>query len=242
MLLKRFSIFLFLFSLLLWSVESLSQYKGSSDFLYGRWKSKVPYYLTFQAGIASSNTFYNNDFVNEGNAFSWGISFEKPLGYRPLIYLNFRSMGRYTQSHLENNSSILFSEVIRRNTSTEIESSFDFSINYSYLFWEFKGWQYRASAGLGVYENKIRITDTVTTNIRNNELIVPIQLSTGRSLFKRIEVEFGYKYYIAFSDQIDGFAVNNNYDKYSYAFVALKYMFGEKDYRFMKKGSCPTAE
>ncbi len=237
MFLKRFSIFIFLFSLLLINKYSHAQYKGNSDFLYGKWKSTVPYYISFQAGITSSYTFANKDFMNDGTAFSYGFSFEKPLGYRPSLNINFRTRGRYEQSVL-NNTIDLNNGLI---TKSEIQKSHDLSLSFSYLFFELKGWQYRVSAGLGYSQNELLLTDSVQRTQNFSSVILPLQISTGRNIYKRFDIEFAYRYYIA-NNTIDGYVLNNNYDKYSYAFIALKYMFGEKDYRFMKKGSCPTAK
>ena len=126
-------------------------------------------------------------------------------------------------------------------TKSEIQKSYDLSLNYSYLVFELKGWQYRVSAGIGYTQNELLLTDSVQRTQNYTSVILPLQISTGRNIYKRFDIEFAYRYYIA-KNNIDGYVLNNNYDKYSYAFVALKYMFGEKDYRFMKKGSCPTAK
>ena len=237
MFLKRFSIFIFLFSFILSNEDCHAQYKGSNDFLYGKWKSKVPYYISFQTGVSSSYTFANKDFINNGAAFSYGISFEKPLGYSSSLNINFRTRGRYEQSKLNSNIDLNSFYIIK----SEIQKSYDLSLNYSYLVFELKGWQYRVSAGIGYTQNELLLTDSVQRTQNNTSVILPLQISTGRNIYKRFDIEFAYRYYIA-KNNIDGYVLNNNYDKYSYAFVALKYMFGEKDYRFMKKGSCPTAK
>ncbi len=238
MLLQRFSVFIFLFSLLLSNEHSHAQYKGNSDFLYGKWKSTVPYYISFQAGASSSYTFANEDFINNGTAFSYGLAFEKPLGYRPSLNINFRTRGRYEQSELNNNIDLNSSLI----TKSVIQKSHDLSLNFSYLIFELKGWEYRVSSGLGYVQNELLLTDSVQRSQNVSSIILPLQISTSRNIYKRFDIEFAYRYYFTDKNIFDGYILNNTYDKYSYAYVALKYMFGEKDYRFMKKGSCPTAK
>ncbi len=217
-----------------------SQYKNSSKFLYGKSRSTVPYYLSAQLGVAYNNLSFNKDFKNYGGDFSFGFSFEKPLGYRPSLALTFRTMGNYESSIL--NSSNLSTDIIAQNTKTKIQSSYDFSLNYSYMFYDWYGWQYRASLGLGFVNNKIDVSDTTLRSIKTSTPIIPIQLSTTRVLKKRWEMEIGYRYYLGLANKIEGVAYNNTLDKYSFLFLAIKYRLGEKDYRFQKSNACPTPD
>lgn len=228
-------IFLFLF-VFPFTVDA--QYKNSSKFLYGKSRSTVPYYLSFQAGVASNNFVFNKDFNNYGSGFAWGFSFEKPLGYRPALALTFRTMGNYESSVL--NSTSLATDIIAQNTKTKIQSSFDFSLNYSYMFYDWYGWQYRASVGLGFVNNTMEVSDTIVRSIKTSTPIIPIQLSTTRVLKKRWEMEIGYRYYLGLANKIEGVAYNNTLDKYSFLFLAIKYRLGEKDFRFQRGDTCPT--
>lgn len=238
MLFKRFSYFIFLFSSILCNQESHAQYKGNSEFLYGRWKSTVPYYLSVQFGPTLSQTFANKDFKKDGLAFSYGIAFEKPLGYRPSLNINFRTRGRYEQSFLNTENNLFNNNVVR----SEIQKSYDLSLNLSYLLFELRGWQYRLAAGIGYVNNELFLSDSIQYYKNQSATTFPIQLSASRTLYKRFDVEFAYRYYFTNKNNFDGYVLNNTYDKFSYTYVALKYMFGEKDYRFMKKGSCPSAK
>ena len=108
------------------------------------------------------------------------------------------------------------------------------------MFLDHRSWQSRISAGIGYINSSIKTQDSIIRTLSNTSAIIPIQLSTGRPIFGRWEIEFAYRYYIAINDVLDGYSLNNKFDKYSYEYIGLKYMFGEKDHRFQKKGSCPS--
>lgn len=217
-------------------IFSFAQYKKSSKFLYGASRSKLPYYIGAQIGIATNNFSGNKDFKNYGSTFSWGLSFEKPLGYRPSLILNFRTMGKYSSSVLNQDPET--PQVI----SSSLKKSYDLSINFNYLLFDWYGWQYKSAIGIGFVNNSSILTNYTTSNAESTTAILPFQISTGRVLKKRFEIEFGYRYYLAFDNNIEGVSNKNKFDKYAFAFVGLKYLIGEKDYRFQKKGSCPTVE
>ena len=221
---KYVFIFLFIFPFGL-----MAQYKNSSKFLYGKSRSTVPYYLSFQAGITSNNFVFNKDFDTYGNGFAWGFSFEKPLGYRPAIAITMRGMGKYKS---------LGSNI--KNTSSTLTSSFDLSLNYSYMIYDWYGWQYRIGTGIGFVNNKMDIRDSALSTVKTSTPILPLQISTTRVLKKRWELEFGYRYYLGLDNKIEGIAYKNTLDKYSFLYVAIKYRLGEKDYRFKRSDTCPT--
>lgn len=220
---KYLLLFLFLLPLIV-----VAQYKNSSKFLYGKSRSSVPYYISLQAGITSNNYVFNKDFNTYGNGFAWGFTFEKPLGYRPAIALNIRGLGNYK------------SDIMAKNISSELTSSIDFSLNYSYMVYDWYGWQYRLGAGLGFVINTTDVRDTLLHSVKTSTPIIPLQISTTRVLKKRWELEFGYRYYLGLGNKIEGVAIKNTLDKYSFLFVGLKYRLGEKDYRFKRNDSCPT--
>lgn len=230
-------IFLFLFLI---PFLGNAQYKNSSKFLYGKSRSSLPYYLSFQAGITSNNYVFNKDFTTYGRGFAWGFSFEKPLGYRPALALTMRAMGKYKSSVL--NSSNLSTDIIAQQTSSELTSSFDFSLNYSYMIYDWYGWQYRAGLGIGFVNNTIDVTDTILHSVKTSTPIIPLQVSTTKVLKKRWEMEIGYRYYLGLDNTIEGIAYNNTLDKYSFLFLAIKYRLGEKDYRFQRGDTCPTVQ
>ncbi len=215
---------------------SLAQYSKSSKFLYGKSRSTLPYYIGVNAGLASNNYVGNKDFVNNGSAFAWGIYFEKPLGYRPSLSINFRTMGNYSSSVLDKEIGTLAVE------SSDLKRSYDLSVNFNYLLFDWYGWQYKSAIGIGFVNNGFELNNYTSMRTESITAIVPLQLSTGRKVYKRFELEFGYRYYLGLDNEIEGIAFNNKFDKYAYAFVGLKYLLGEKDYRFRKKGSCPTVE
>lgn len=217
-----------------------AQYKNSSKFLYGKQRSTNPYYIGIQAGVLTNQYSFNKDFINYGGDFSWGLSLEKPLGYRPSLIINFRNMGNYHSAMLNVSQDAMGPK--EANTHINIQHSLDLSISYSFMFWDFRGWQYRASAGVGFLRNDVDVSDTLYRNVITSTGVLPLQVSTGRVLWKRFELEIGYRYYFAFSDKVDGLAHLNTFDKYTFAFVGVKYLIGEKDYRFQKKGSCPTVK
>lgn len=226
---------------ILWLVlpfSSFAQYKNSSRFLYGKSRSTVPYYLSLQTGITSNNYVFNKDFNTYGSGFAWGFSFEKPLGYRPALALTMRTMGKYKSSVL--NSSNLNTDIIAQNTNIELTSSLDVSLNYSYMIYDWYGWQYRLGVGIGFVNNTIDVRDTALHTVKTSTPIVPLQISTTRVLKKRWEMEFGYRYYLGLDNKIEGIAYNNTLDKYSFLYVALKYRLGEKDFRFKRSDTCPT--
>lgn len=232
--------YLFFSFILLFSISAEAQYKNSSKFLYGKQRSTNPYYIGLQAGVLTNRFSLNKDFKNYGGDFSWGLSIEKPLGYRPYLIFNLRNMGNYHSSML--NVSLDAMSPKEANTLISIQHSLDVSASYSFMFWDFRGWQYRASAGIGFLRNDVDVSDTLYRNVITSTGVLPFQLSTGRVLWKRYELEIGYRYYLAFSDKVDGLAHLNTFDKYTFAFVGVKYLIGEKDYRFQKKGSCPTVQ
>ena len=94
---KKVFVFIFLISPFI----CVAQYNKSNKFLYGKSRSTLPYYIGLNAGIVSNNYVGNKDFVNYGSAFAWGMYFEKPLGYRPSLSVNFRTMGNYSSSVLD---------------------------------------------------------------------------------------------------------------------------------------------
>jgi hypothetical protein len=215
---------------------TLAQYSKSSKFLYGKSRSKLPYYVGINIGAVSNNYVGNKDFVNYGSAFAWGMYFEKPLGYRPSLSINFRTMGNYSSSVLDKELGTLAVE------SSELKSSYDLSINFNYLLFDWYGWLYKSSVGLGFVHNGFQLNNYTPIITESTTAVIPLQLSTGRQVYKRFELELGYRYYLGLDNKIEGIAFNNKFDKYSYAFVGLKYLIGEKDYRFQKKGSCPSVE
>lgn len=217
-------------------ILSLAQYSKSNKFLYGKSRSKLPYYLSVNIGAASNNYVWNKDFINYGTGFAWGMYFEKPLGYRPSLSINFRTKGNYFSSVLDKEIGTLAVE------SSELKNSYDLSINFNYLLFDWSGWLYKSSVGLGFVNNSFKLNNYTPITTESTTAIIPIQLSTGRQVYKRFELELGYRYYLGLDNKIEGIAFNNKFDKYSYAFVGLKYLIGEKDYRFQKKGSCPSAE
>jgi hypothetical protein len=204
--------------------------------LYGKSRSTLPYYVSINAGVASNNYVGNKDFINNGSAFAWGMYFEKPLGYRPSLSINFRTMGNYASSVLDKEMGTLAVE------SSTLKSSYDLSINFNYLLFDWYGWLYKSSVGLGFVNNRFELNNYVTRETESTTAIVPLQISTGRKIYKRFELELGYRYYLGLNNKIDGIAFNNTFDKYSYVFAGVKYLIGEKDYRFQKKGDCPTVK
>lgn len=215
---------------------SYSQYKNSSKFLYGASRSKLPYYIGLNAGLASNKYVGNKDFINYGSAFAWGIYFEKPLGYRPSLSINFRSMGNYSSSVLDKEQGLLWVE------TSKLKSSYDLSINFNYLLFDWYGWQYKSSIGIGFVNNEFELNNYFPNTTNSSTTIIPLQISTGRALIKRFEIEIGYRYYLGLDNDIEGIENKNTFDKYAYAFLGLKYLIGEKDYRFQKKNSCPTVK
>lgn len=208
-----------------------SQFNRSSKFLYGRSRSQLPYYIHLQGGANSGITLFNKDFENRGAAPSIALAFEKPLGYRPSLYLHFRFLGNYGQ----------WNNVL--GYASQLSNAYDFSLNYSYMLYDWYGWQYRASLGIGSLSNQYEIKGPLGNfNEKNSSVITPLQISTGRVLKNRWELEIGYRYYIAWDDNIEGLVNKNKYDKYGFTFVGIKYLLGEKDYRFQRKDSCPTVE
>lgn len=217
--------------LILLPLSCFAQYKNSSKFLYGKSRSTLPYYLHFQVGVNSAITLFNNDFDNKGSATSIAFAFEKPLGYRPSIYLHFRLLGNYGQW----NSDLGY--------ASKISKSIDFSLNYKHLLFDWYGWEYCGSIGLGILSNEYAITSlSKSIQNENTSVITPIQFSTGRVIKKRWEFELGYRYYIAWDNNIEGLIHKNDYDKYAFTYVGIKYRLGEKDYRFKRSDSCPTVE
>lgn len=229
------SVFLFLFLI---PILGYSQFKNSSKFLYGKSRSTLPYYLSLQTGLTSNNYVFNNDFTTYGRGFALGFSFEKPLGYRPALALNIRAIGKYKSSIL--NSTNLNSDVVAQKTSSELTSSIDFSLNYSYMIYDWYGWQYRAGVGIGFVNNTMDVYDTLYHQVKTSTPIIPLQVSTTKVLKKRWEMEIGYRYYLGLDNTIEGIAYNNTLDKYSFLFLAIKYRLGEKDYRFQRGDTCPT--
>lgn len=222
--------------LILLPIITSAQYKNSSKFLYGKSRSTVPYYLSLQLGMVTNDFSFNKDFINYGNAFGWGFSFEKPLGYRPALALTFRTMGKYESINLKTDNP----DFITTHTISTLKSSYEFSLNYSYMVYDWYGWQYRAGVGIGFVNNTIDVTDTILKSIKSSTPIIPIQISTTRVLKKRWEMEIGYRYYLGIDNKIEGVAYNNTLDKYSFLFLAIKYRLGEKDFRFKRSDSCPT--
>lgn len=164
--------------------------------------------------------------------------FEKPLGYRPSLYVHARFLGNYTASDI--------SKYDNPDLEVYLNNFYDFSINYSYLLFNFRGWDYRASLGAGIFEADVSSNqnggapDASSSVRRVTEYVIPLQVSTGRVVYKRLEFELGYRYNHTTSDVLDLHNMNWNKDKYGFAFVGFKYLLGEKDYRFWKNGECPT--
>ncbi len=225
-------------SILLFIVFSITclnvfaQYNKKSDFLYGRNKTSLPYYISLQLGANSGNTFFNNDFNKYSQKFAWALNFEKPLGYRPSIYINYRSLGKYNSSELSRNSTT--------NVVVDFDKFYDASINFSYLLFDFRGWDYKASLGLGFVHAEVSSNQQISKTV--DDYIIPIQVSTGRVLYKRLEFEAGYRYIHTTTDILDLYKMKYNKDKYGFIFIGFKYLLGKKDYRFYKEGECPTVQ
>jgi hypothetical protein len=230
---------------LFWALSILplhtqAQYGKKSDFLYGRSKSKLPYYVGLQTGLLSGKTFFNKDFNSYSQEFAFAVFFEKPLGYRPSLYVHARFLGNYTATDISRNGNA--------DLTVKLDRFYDFSLNYSYLLFNIRGWDYRASLGVGVFEanvssNQFTPSNESSLNYRRvTEYIIPLQLTTGRVLYKRFELELGYRYNHTTSDVLDLHKMKWNKDKYGFAFVGIKYLLGEKDYRFFKEGECPTTK
>jgi hypothetical protein len=225
---------------LLSSTLSFSQYKKKSEFLYGRSKSSLPYYVSVQMGLNSGTTFFNTDFNKYTQKFSMAFNFEKPLGYRPALYINVRTLGKFTSSDLDRYNN--------KDLKITIHKFYDASINFSYLLFNIRGWDYKASLGLGFVNAEVSSNEdldpTNNQEIRKeiNDYIIPIQVSTGRVIYKRLEFELGYRYTHTTTDILDLHKLKYNKDKYGLMYVGFKYLLGKKDYRFYKEGECPTIE
>ncbi len=227
-----------LFSLFICS-DTYSQAYTNSKFLYGKARQSNPFTVGLDVGVITRRTLFMNDFKNERFDIGYGLSLNKPISSRFALEGVVRTgadlYGKEGNRVTPEGSSTIVNYYV-------IERPVDFFGSVVYNIYADEFFQINASAGVGLIYFKTRYyTPGNTYNKRPTyELIVPLTVSAKRKLSETIDIGLGYRYYIGFVDNMDGFYANNNNDKYSYIYAGLYFNIGEKDYRFKRTKDCPS--